>query len=152
MRALKLTGLAALIAVFVSAVSFAGMETGRGAMQSGMYDNTVMGEGGIFYSGTIAGLGAMGREILVKTTVPGLLGPTEKTLPFKVGKDTTVNICFRSINRCDAAASGIEGWRMLTALDGFESLSGVTKNVTVIGVAGGAVPDKVVHVQIEYDL
>lgn len=152
MRALKLTGLAVLFVVLAVAVSIAGMETGRGAMQSGMYDSSVMGEGGIFYSGKLSGLGAPGREILVKTIVPGLLGPTEKTLPFKVAKDTTVNICFRSINRCDAAASGIEGWRMLTALDGFESLSGVTKNVTVIGVAAGDVPDKVVHVQIEYDL
>lgn len=128
----------------------------QGEMQGQMEGQVLPGHPGFFksedlfyYTGTLSAINPDKQEIYVNTTVPGLLGPQQRDFPFRVDKDTTMTVCIRSLNACDSRASGIEGWKLLNNLESFTTLSGVRKNVIVVGA-----PDtnRIVHVQIEYDI
>lgn len=102
---------------------------------------------GVYYMGTLSGIDLNNDSIIVKTQVPGLFGPQLRDIPFRLSSDTTVTVCFRSINICDTKTSGSEGVDMIASLEGLSSLASVDKNVVVIGE-----PDtgRVVHVELEY--
>ncbi|MDO8426803.1 MAG: hypothetical protein Q7T24_04750 [Deltaproteobacteria bacterium] len=103
----------------------------------------------LYFSGSLTSFDPIRQEILIRTEVPGLLGPQAREVPFRVDQDTTMTICFRSINLCDSRTTGPEGVQMLNNLEGFTSLASVKKNVVVVGDPES---NRVVHVQIEYEI
>ncbi len=103
----------------------------------------------LYFAGTLTSFDPMRQEFLVRTEVPGLLGPQIRDVPFRADQDTTVTICFKSINLCDSKSTGPEGIQMLNSLEGFSSLASVKKNVVVVGDPAS---NRVVHVQVEYEI
>lgn len=102
---------------------------------------------GMFYMGTLSGLDPNNQAIIVRTQVPGLFGPQLRDVPFTVSNDTTVTVCFKSINICDTKTSGSEGINMISSLEGLNSLASVDKNIVIIGEPETG---RVVHVELEY--
>lgn len=153
MKVFKALALAPLLAVFVATGVMArdyGAKSGgaqqQQQMQQSMPGQPVSGEV-LFFAGTLTSYDPMRQEFLVRTEVPGLLGPQIRDVPFRADQDTTVTICFKSINLCDGKSTGPEGIQMLSSLEGFTSLASVKKNVVVVGDPAS---NRVVHVQIEY--
>lgn len=101
------------------------------------------------FLGSLSSIERESGQLMVKTQVPGLLGPQERDVPFKIDRDTTINICFQSIDRCDSHAIGTAGFEKLAQLSEIESLASVEKDVIVIG---DPETGRVVHVQVEYGL
>lgn len=112
--------------------------------QSGMLGGR--GEG-VYYQGTLTSINPDANQFTIRTQVPGLLGPQAADVSFTTNPDTTMTICFRSINACDTYFAGERGWDVLSSLEDIDSLASLDKNVLVIGN-----PDtnEVVHVQIDY--
>lgn len=99
------------------------------------------------FVGKLAAINLDRHEVLVDTFVPGLMGPSEKIVPFKIGKDTTISICFNSTQTCESGLIGNEGLRSLNMVD--EQLADAAKNAVVVGDPENA--GRVVHVQITYE-
>lgn len=132
------------------------MQPGTGMMQQQQqfpgpdmkFGSGQLGQGeGVWYYGTLTSLNPAANEIVINTTVPGLLGAQRADVPFSTSPDTTLSICFRSLNACDTYFAGENGWDVLSSLQSMSSLSGANNRALVIGN-----PDtnQVVHVQIEY--
>lgn len=105
--------------------------------------------GQIFFTGSLTSIDLNRQELLVNTQVPGLLGPQNRDIPVKVTEDTTMSICFKSMNWCDSVPVGRDGLQLVSALENFTNLSSVRKNVIVVGEPDSG---RIVHVQVEYDV
>lgn len=103
----------------------------------------------VFFTGELTALNDSGQEILVKSEVPGLLGPEEMIVPFRINDDTTVTVCVRSTEQCDSAAIGSEGWKILKDYENRSDFATAKKDVVIIGDPDS---DRTVHVQVEYEL
>jgi hypothetical protein len=101
-----------------------------------------------YFRGDLAALNENNHELLVNTVVPGLLGPEERVVPFRVGDDTTLTVCFEGLNSCESAVTGPEGWDNLMSLERFSTFAGARKNVVVVGDPES---DRIVHVEIDYE-
>lgn len=101
-----------------------------------------------FFTGTFVALNDANQELLVRTEVPGIFGPEEMVAPFRIGDDTTISVCFKSLQECDSAAIGSEGWNILKTFEDRSDFSLANKNVVIVGDPES---DRVVHVQIEYN-
>ncbi len=99
------------------------------------------------FVGKLAAINLDRQEILVDTFIPGLMGPLERIVPFKIGKDTTISICFNSTQTCESGLIGNDGLASLSMVD--EQLSDATKNAVVVGDPENA--GRIVHVQITYE-
>lgn len=104
----------------------------------------------VVLSGTLAAFNQEANEILVNTEVAGLLGPQEVTLPYKVGEDTTMDVCVRSTMDCKGAATGTEGLNILASYENITAFSVAKKDVVIIADAED--PSRIIHVQVEYEL
>lgn len=107
-----------------------------------------LGQGeGVYYFGSLTSIDPSTGQFVVNTEVPGLLGPQSADVAFNTSADTTMSICFKSLNACDTYFTDREGWNALNNLQSLSSLASADKQVIVIGN-----PDtsEVVHVQILY--
>lgn len=86
------------------------------------------------------------NEILINTYVPGLMGPEERIVPFRIAKDTSMAICFDSTKTCADGLVGNSALESLSMVD--EELPNATKNVVVVGDPAHA--ERVVYVQVTY--
>lgn len=100
-----------------------------------------------FYMGALSGVNPERNEIVVNTEVPGLLGPQTRDVPFRLDRDTTLTVCFESLNACEDLASGERRLQILSNFEELESLAMVDKQVIVVGDPES---DRIVHVQIDY--
>lgn len=101
------------------------------------------------FTGAFTKLNDKNHEIMVKTIVPGLLGPMAKEVPFKIDDDTTMTICAKSTNQCNTSPTGIIGWKMITSLEHIPYFQKAKKDIVVIKDPES---NHIVHVQIEYGL
>jgi hypothetical protein len=99
------------------------------------------------FIGKLAAINLDRQEVLVDTFIPGLMGPSERIVPFKIGKDTTISICFNSTQTCESGLVGNSGLESLSMVD--EQLSDATKNAVVVGDPDNS--GRVVHVQVTYE-
>src|SRR5574340_20323 len=99
------------------------------------------------FIGKLAAINLDRQEVLVDTFIPGLMGPSERIVPFKIGRDTTISICFNSTQTCESGLVGNAGLESLSMVD--DQLSDATKNAVVVGDPENA--GRVVHVQITYE-
>jgi hypothetical protein len=107
-----------------------------------------LGEGeGVYYFGSLTSIDPATSQFVVKTEVPGLLGPQSADVAFSTSADTTMSVCFKSLNACDMYFTDKEGWNALNSLQGIPSLASANKQVIVIG---NPETSEVVHVQILY--
>lgn len=125
------------------------MGGGVSQMQPGVSQLPSFGGGQdmVFYTGKVSNFNLDNQEIILSTEVPGLLGPQTRDVPFKLDRDSTLTICFRSINACESSATASEGWDMISSLNKFSSIAGADKSAIVIG---DPATGRVVHVQIDY--
>lgn len=101
------------------------------------------------YTGTLSSIDSSRQELYIRTQVPGLFGPQMRDVPFRVSDDTTMTICFRSLNQCESRATGSSGWSLLSSLESVGAFSSARKNVIVVSEP---VTGNVVHVQIDYEI
>ncbi|MBI5642017.1 MAG: hypothetical protein HY954_00930 [Deltaproteobacteria bacterium] len=106
-------------------------------------------EGVEFFTGRLTSIDPSGQELLVRTEVPGLLGPQTRDVPFRIDQDTTMNVCFESVGICDSRSNGKDGMRLLSSLEDLNSLASVDKDVIVVGDPDS---NRIIHVQIKYSL
>lgn len=99
------------------------------------------------FKGPMTSLNRENHEIVVKTQVPGLLGPMEREFPFKVENDTIITVCFKSRNQCNSSPAGVYGWSTFTSIESLDRFSSAKKNVTVVEEINTG---RVVRVQIDY--
>jgi len=99
------------------------------------------------FIGKLAAINLDRHEVLVDTFVPGLMGPSERIVPFKIGRDTTISICFNSTQTCESGLVGNAGLQSLSMVD--EQLSDATKNAVVVGDPENT--GRIVHVQVTYE-
>lgn len=114
----------------------------------GQFGSGQLGQGeGVYYYGSLSSIDPASNAFVVKTEVPGLLGPQTADVTFNTTANTTMSICFRSTNACDMYFADQQGWSALNNLQNISSLQAAEKQVIVIGN-----PDtnEVVHVQILY--
>jgi len=102
------------------------------------------------YKGRLAGVNVNGSEIMVNTSVPGLLGPEEKTVPFKVDGNTTVTVCYTKVNFCERAVPGVEGLKRIGEFEQAYANAGMSGRNDVIVVGDPANAGRTVHVQVAY--
>jgi len=120
-----------------------GMEPGISQFGSGQ-----LGQGeGVYYIGSLTSIDPASSQLTVKTQVPGLLGPQTADVAFNTSADTTMSICFKSLNACDMYFADQDGWKALDNLESVSSLAAADKRVIVIG---NPQTNEVVHVQILY--
>lgn len=113
-----------------------------------IYDSGIIGEGeGVYYLGTLTEIDRSSDQIVVRTEVPGLLGPQQADIPFKTSADSTIGVCFQSIYNCESFFASERGWDVLTNLEEISPLASADKRVLIIGN-----PDtnEVVHIQVLY--
>ena len=113
-----------------------------------VYDSGILGEGeGVYYLGTLTGIDRSSNQLIVRTEVPGLLGPQRADIPFRTSADTTIGICFQSALNCETYFASERGWDVLSNLEDISPLASSDKRVVVIGN-----PDtnEVIHVQVLY--
>lgn len=113
-----------------------------------IFDSGVVGEGeGVYYMGTLSDIDPERNELVMKTEVPGLLGPQLADVPFQTGADTTIGVCFRSIYNCESFFAAERGWEILSNIEEIGPIAEEDKRVLLIGN-----PDtnEVVHVQVLY--
>lgn len=164
MKFLKIVALVPMIVALLStgafakgygksgAAPFGGAQSGQSMITPGalLTPEQMQSMGNIeVFQGSLSSLDMETSQLMIKTQVPGLLGPQERDVPFRIDRDTTINICFQSINRCDSHAIGTVGFEKLAQLNEFESLASVDKNVIIVGDPEA---NRVVHVQVEYGL
>lgn len=114
----------------------------------GQFGSGQLGEGeGVYYYGTLSSIDAASNQIVVRTEVPGLLGPQTADVTFNTTPSTTLSVCFQSTNACDMYMADQQGWSALNNLQSVPGLASAQKQVIVIGN-----PDtsEVVHVQVLY--
>ncbi len=99
------------------------------------------------FIGRLAGVNVGRRQILLDTFVPGLMGPSERIVPFNISNDTTISLCFKSTGTCESGLIGRAGLASVGMVD--EQLPSVAKNTVVVG--DPAIQGRVVHVQITYE-
>lgn len=104
---------------------------------------------GLFFRGTLASISEESRQVVINTTVPGFFGPQLSNVPFTINDDTTMTICIQSTGKCENAASGTEGWEMLTNVENLTSLSLAKKDVVVVS---DPETGRTVHMEILYEL
>lgn len=139
---------------------------GEGLIMSGKEDSTFMGleayeqgvpsqretsideEQAVFYAGALTSVNPDGT-LMVRLSVPGVSGPTSWDVPFKIGKDTTMTICYKSVASCDSSTNALEELKTLAGLENLSGFSEAEKDVVIVNN-----PDtgEVVHVQIVYNL
>ncbi len=105
--------------------------------------------GAEYFAGTLSGIISEKHQIVVNTEVPGLLGAQTRDVPFTLDRDSTVTVCFKSINSCDGLDPGEGRWQTLASLEGLDSFNKVDRNAIVVGDPES---DRIVHVQIEYGI
>ena len=115
---------------------------------AGQFGSGQLGQGeGVYYFGSLTSIDPASSQFVVKTEVPGLLGPQRADVAFNTTADTTMSICFKSLNACDMYFTDREGWNALDNLRSISSLEAADKSVIVIG---NPETNEVVHVQILY--
>ncbi len=177
MKTLKTLGFVPLILSFVLATGAFAREYGKGTMTQPMREPSVqmqqpqsaplpgtgqvaplpgagqfgsgqLGQGeGVYYFGSLTSIDPASNQLTAKTQVPGLLGPQNADVAFNTSPDTTMSICFKSLNACDMYFADRDGWNALNNLQSISSLSAADKRVIVIG---NPETNQVVHVQILY--
>jgi hypothetical protein len=100
--------------------------------------------------GTLNGVNEGDSEILVNTAVPGLMGPEEKAVPFKIDGNTTVTVCYRKVDFCERAVPGDEGLKRMGEFERAYVNAGVSGANDVIVVGDPSNAARTVHVQVEY--
>ncbi|MBI2401028.1 MAG: hypothetical protein HYV23_08260, partial [Deltaproteobacteria bacterium] len=101
---------------------------------SGQIGSGQLGQGeGVYYFGSLTSIDPANNQLIVNTEVPGLLGPQSADVAFNTSSDTTMSICFKSLNSCDTYFTDREGWNALNNLQNISSLSAANKQVIVIG-------------------
>lgn len=151
MKSLKILGfLPLLVALFIGTAFAAEQYMGLEDYSMGVPAQSQKAlSGSVYYTGTLAALDEASHEILVKTTVPGLLGPEETIVPFRINDETTMTICFKSTGECVAATTGSEGWEALKNYEDRSDFALARKDIVLVGDPES---DRIVHVQIDYDL
>lgn len=115
---------------------------------AGQFGSGQLGQGeGVYYFGSLTSIDPAFSQFVVKTEVPGLLGPQSADVAFNTAADTTMSICFKSLNACDTYFTDQEGWKALNNLQSISSLAAAEKRVIVIG---NPETNEVVHIQILY--
>ncbi len=170
MKTLKTLGFVPLLLTLVLSTGAFAREYGKGAMTAPMkepavqaplpgtgqsmapsisqYGSGQLGQGeGVYYIGSLTSIDPASGQLTVKTQVPGLLGPQTADVAFNTSADTTMTICFKSLNSCDMYFADQDGWKALDNLQSISSLSAAEKRVIVIG---NPQTNEVVHVQIIY--
>ena len=150
MKTLRNIGMGALLALFVfSGTAMAASMGNQGWKEpyGSMPQSSRLISPSSSFMGKLVAVNAADREITVKTFVPGLLGPQEKPVQFRLGKDSTVSFCFTSLKPCYSGLAGSGGLRQLESLNG--EMGHVKKDAVV--VENPAKPGDVVHVQVTYE-
>lgn len=65
-------------------------------------------------TGTIARIVPEDGSLIVATEVPGFFGPQKVMQPVRVGKDSTVNLCYRDTGECKVL--GTKGFESIASL------------------------------------
>lgn len=113
-----------------------------------LYDSGIIGAGeGAYYLGTLSGIDPAANELVLRTEVPGLLGPQLADVPFRTGADTTMTVCFESAFNCESYIASERGWEVLSELEDISPIASADKRVLVIG---SPETSELVHVQIVY--
>ncbi|HBG46291.1 MAG TPA: hypothetical protein DDW94_04800 [Deltaproteobacteria bacterium] len=112
------------------------------------YESGMLGNGeGVYYIGTLSDINVIDNEFVVRTEVPGLLGPQQADVPFKTSADSTISVCFRSALNCESHFAGDTGWDVLRNIEDITPLASSDKRVLIIG---NPETNEVLHVQILY--
>lgn len=130
-----------------SAAGYMSGSTWRSQEEAPAKSSQVMLSPSSAFIGKLAAINLDRQEVLVDTFIPGLMGPSERIVPFKIGKDTTISICFNSTRICESGLVGYAGLQSLSMVD--EQLSDATKNAVVVGDPENA--GRIVHVQVTYE-
>lgn len=114
----------------------------------GQFGSGRLGQGeGAYYYGSLTAIDQASSQIIVKTQVPGLLGPQTADAAFNTTPSTTLSVCFRSTGACDAYFADQQGWNALANLQKVPALTAAQKQVIVVGNPNTS---EVLHVQITY--
>jgi len=103
-----------------------------------------------YHVGTLKDVDVGGSEILVNTAVPGIRGPEEKAVPFKVDDGTTVTVCYKKVDFCERAVPGNQGLKRMGEFEHAYAKAGLNTASDVIVVGDPANAARTVHVQVEY--
>lgn len=113
MKVARVLGLALLLAAFLSADALAGE--------------------GWTIEGTLESFNSAENEIVVNTEVAGLMGPSTRTMTFKVIPNmTTFSICYEISRECYLNVDVDRGWSILESYEGLTSFSVLDKKVKVV--------------------
>ncbi|MBI5586938.1 MAG: hypothetical protein HY889_01055 [Deltaproteobacteria bacterium] len=105
-------------------------------------------EQAVYYAGALTSVNPDGT-LMVKLSVPGPSGPAYWDVPFKITKDTTMTICYRSIASCDSSGNALKELNTLAELENLSAFNEAKKDVVIVN---NTETGEVVHVEIEYNL